>query len=147
MPPQTWVELWAWARYDFGLTFEEFEELTPTGFRELSKRRNTEIKYERHAAAQSAAAIYNVNRQKVDDPILTAMDFVRTDEQAAKRERLMKAKRFINRALGTLPIMTPVEKILEKRGMVIKDLLADGYENAEQIVNEVYPHLIPSVKT
>jgi hypothetical protein len=125
------------------LTWEEFEDLTPTGFYELSKRRNVRIKYERYAAAQAAAAVYNVNRQRTEDPIVTAMDFVRTEEQSEKRERLLKAKRYVTRALGTLPMNTAFTRYLEVRSNVIKDLKADGYENAEQIVNDLFPSLGP----
>lgn len=137
------MELWSWARYDFGLTWEEFEETTPGMFRELSKRRNTKIKYERYASAQAAAAVYNVNRSKREDPTVTAMDFVRTEEQAERRYRMLKAKRYVSSALGSMPMNTSMEKYLDVRSKVIKDLEADGYENAEQIVNELFPSLRP----
>jgi hypothetical protein len=124
------------------LTEEQFWELTPTLFRELSKRRNIRIKYERFAAAQVAAAIYNVNRTRKEDMTLTAMDFVRTEEQSEKRERLLKAKRYVIKALGRQSLGTPLEKILDVRSKVIKDLVADGYDG-EQIVNEMFPSLMP----
>lgn len=112
-------------------------------FRELCKRRNIGIKYERYAAALAAAAIYNVHRASAEDPVVTAVDFVRTPEQAERREKVLKARQYVNRALGGLPIATPREKYLEIRGKVIADLLASGYQNAEDIVNEMFSSLIP----
>ena len=50
-------------------------------FSALCKRRNVKIKYERFANAQTAAAVYNVNRGKADDPIVQPFDFVRDDER------------------------------------------------------------------
>ncbi|MGA9135549.1 MAG: hypothetical protein WB384_26360, partial [Candidatus Sulfotelmatobacter sp.] len=58
------------ARYDLGLSVEEFEELTPGMFQALCKRRNIRIKYERYANAQTAAAVYNTARTKADDPMV-----------------------------------------------------------------------------
>ena len=82
-------ELWAVARYDLGLSDDEFGELTPAMFQALCNRRNVRIKYERFANAQTAAAVYNVNRVKADDPIISAMDFVRDEESSRKKERWM----------------------------------------------------------
>jgi hypothetical protein len=129
------------ARYDFCLSDEEFGELTPGEFQALCKRRNVRVKYERFANAQTAAAVYNVNRHSVDDPVVTAFDFVRTTEESEKKERLMTAKRFVRDALGGFPMSTTREKFLEVRGKVISDLKTSGYEDAEQIVDGQFPSL------
>ena len=110
---------------------------------ELCKRRNVGIKCERFASAQAAAAIYNVNRSSVDDPLVTAFDFVRDEEQAEKKEKLLKGIKFVKKALGELPMNTTREKFLEVRGKVIADLNASGYDNAEQIVDDCFPSLKP----
>jgi hypothetical protein len=112
-------------------------------FLELCKRRNVGIKYERFASAQAAAAIYNVNRSSVDDPLVTAFDFVQDAEQAEKKEKLLKAKKFVKQAIGGLPMTSTREKFLETRGKVIEDLRASGYDEPEQIVDECFPSLKP----
>jgi hypothetical protein len=137
------MELWAVARYDFGLSWKEFEELTPKMFQALGKRRVVAQRYERYAHALTASAVYNTSRTKEDQPMLEAFDFVMTDEQAEKTERLKKARRFIRKVIGSMPIMTPMEKLVEKRLKVIEDLKADGYDNAEQLFDEAWPHLKP----
>jgi hypothetical protein len=111
-------------------------------FWELCKRRNQKLKYERFAAAQAAAAVYNVHRGK-DTPVITAMDFVRDERQTEKKERLTKARLFIRKTIGSLPMMTPMETLIEKRLRVIEDLKADGYDNAEELFDEAWPHLKP----
>jgi len=128
------------AQYDFGLSDEEFGELTPGEFNALCKRRNIRIRYERYAHAITASAIYNCNRADADASIVTAFDFIRTEEDAEKLEKLNKAKRFIKQALA-LPLGTDRAKFLEVRGKVIQDLKASGYQDAEQIVDESFPSL------
>jgi len=135
--------LWAIARYDLNLSFEEFEELTPGQFQALCKRRNIRIKYERYANALTTAAVYNSRRTKVDDPIVEAMDFVRDEKQALERESLRKARGYAQRAVGSLPMGTPLEKVLEVRRKAIADLKASGRKDAEEIMNEMWPTLKP----
>lgn len=135
--------MWAIARYDLGLSFEEFAELTPGMFQALCKRRNVRIKYERFANAQTAAAVYNVHRRKVEDQVVEAMDFVRDDEQARERDELRKARTFAQRAIGMLKMGTPLEKIMEVRRKAIADLAASGRKDAEEIMNEMWPTLKP----
>jgi len=137
------MDLWAIARYDLSLSLEEFEELTPGQFQALCKRRNIRIKYERFANAQTAAAVYNSRRTKVEDQMIEAMDFVRDGEQAEKRESLRKARTYAQRAIGSLPMGTPEAKVLEVRRKAIADLKAFGREDAEEIMNEMWPMLRP----
>jgi len=135
------MDLWAIAKYDLGLSIEEFEELTPGMFQALCKRRNVHIRYERFANALTASAVYNVNRSSVEDQVVEAFDFVRDETQALQREELRKAKKFASRAIGMLPPTTPREKILEIRLKAIADLKASGRADAEKIMNDVWPTL------
>jgi hypothetical protein len=128
------------ARYDLCLSWEEFEELTPGMFSALCKRRNVQIKYDRFANAQTAAAVYNTNRSKADDPIIQPFDFIRDAESAKKKERLDVAKRHCRKVLN-VPPKTSREKIMEIRGKAIKDLEAEGYSDAESIFDSCWPHL------
>ena len=132
--------MWAWARYDFGLSDEEFGDLTPGEFNALCTRRNIRIRYERYANAITAAAVYNANRRSSDDAIVSAFDFVRDEQESEKQERLLKAKKFVRQALA-LPLGTSREKFLEVRIKVVADLKASGYDDATQIVDDCFPSL------
>lgn len=129
------------ARYDFGLSWREFAESTPRMFQALAARRNVRLRYERFAGAQAAAAIYNVHRASASDPLVAAFDFVADDEECERREREIKFRGYVMRALGHLPIGTPLEKVLEVRRKAIADLTASGCERAEAFVDAIFPHL------
>jgi hypothetical protein len=132
------------ARFDLGLSIDEFWELTPGMFQALCKRRNISIKYDRYANALTASAIYNSNRASADDPVVTAFDFIRPEEDAARLDKIRKGKQYAKKAIGNLPMMTTTrEKYLEARTRAIADLTASGYEDAEGLFNEVWPHLMP----
>ena len=131
------------ARYDFGLSWDEFEELTPKMFQALCKRRNVRIKYERYANAQTAAAVYNVNRHSADDPMVRPFDFIMDDEQASQRVSKIRFKKFIQKTIGQMPFGTPREKLLEVRSKAIGDLRASGCEDPEALFNEMWPSLKP----
>lgn len=136
------MELWAIARYDLGLSWEEFEELTPAMFRALCKRRSIRFKHERYAHALTASLIYNVNREK-DAPALGPFDFVRDEASQRKKDELDKAKRFIRKAIGNLPPATTYEKLQEIRLKVIADVTAYGRDDAEQLFDACWPSLKP----
>ena len=100
-PPRNWQEYYAIARYDLGLSMEEFGEMVPSMFFELRKRRVVYIRHIRYASAMSAAMVYNVNRPEDAEP-LTAFDFVRieTEEWRAKKQlemNLRSLERFMQR--------------------------------------------------
>ncbi len=113
-------------------------------FQELCKRRNIRIRHERYAAAQAAAAIYNVNRGSADDPTVSAFDFVRDEKSAKRKERIREAKQYIRKVIGNLPMATTRARLLEIRRRVIHDLVASGTANAEQLFNECWPSLVPT---
>lgn len=136
------MELWSFAKYNFNLTWEEFEELTPAMLQALCRQRNIRIKYERYAHALTTSAVYNVNRGK-DDPVIRPFDFVMTEEQADKRDTRLNALRFITDAVKVIPPTSPRWKFLEARRNVIAKLKAGGIENAEQMFDEKWPSLKP----
>jgi hypothetical protein len=136
--------LWAWARYDFGLQWSEFEELTPGEFNELGKRRNVRIRYDRYANAITASAVYNCNRGSGDDPIVGAFDFIRPEEDAIKLEKTRETKRWIKKVIGQLPMDTPRVKFLDIRIKAIADLKTSGHADPEALFDSVWPHLRPT---
>ena len=134
------------ARFDFSLTDEEFADLTPGQFKELAKRRNVRIRYERYANALTASAVYNVHRTGEDAPVVTAFDFVRDEEASAKLEKVREGKRYIKKVIGGLPMTTPRSRFIEVRRKAIADLQASGYNDPEALFDEVWPHLKPTAE-
>jgi len=132
------------ARYDLGLSWDEFEECTPAMFLALCKRRNVRIRYERYAHGQTAAAVYNTNRSSDDQPVIQAMDFARTQEQVEAKERKLAVLQFITNSIRGVPKDAPRRKFLEVRRNVIKKLADQGCVNAEQLFDEKWPSLKPT---
>jgi hypothetical protein len=141
--PETWLEYLALARYDLRLTEEEFWDLTPGMLRELCKRRNIGIKYDRYANAETAAAVYNVNRGSEETPIITAFDFVRSKESADKLDRKREVLKVIRQGFGTLPAGLGRSKILKMRADLIAKLIGQGVTDAEAIFDDCWPSLRP----
>ncbi len=112
-------------------------------FQALCKRRNVRIKYNRYANAQTAAAVYNVNRSSEDAPIVTPMDFVRDDKDQRERNRIRELQRVIKQNIGGLPSGLSREKILEIRAKQIENLKALGHADAEEIFDDCWPSLKP----
>jgi hypothetical protein len=126
------------------LTWEEFEELTPGLFQELAKRRNVGIRYDRYANALTASAVYNVNRNSEDAPVIAAFDFVRSEEESDKIEQLQVFKRHIKMVIGNLPMTATRTKFLEVRRECLGHLTQSGCKNAEALFDEVWPSLKPT---
>jgi len=101
------------------------------------------IRYDRYANAITASAVYNVNRHSSDDPMISAFDFVRDEESAKRKEKLREAKKYIQKVIGNMPMTTPIERLHEVRTKAISDLKASGYTNAEELFNQMWPHLKP----
>lgn len=58
------MDAWAVAIYDFGLTEEQFLDLTPAKFRALGKRHELKNQLEDYRAGVIASLLYNINRGK-----------------------------------------------------------------------------------
>jgi hypothetical protein len=136
------LELWAIARYDLGLSFEEFEECTPTMFNALCKRKRIRYKYERLAHALTASAVYNCNRASKDSPIIQPFDFIR--EVDAAQEEVLLIKSLIKKAIGEAAVKTPRAKLLRIRMNVIASLAKRGRTDGEALFNSVWPTLRPT---
>lgn len=115
-------------------------------FIELSKRRNVRIKHLRYANSITAAAMYNTHRGDSDTPVIHAFDFVREEKDANRLAKLGEAKRFVRQSIGQLPMDTPRAKYLSIRLKTIADLAKNGYLNADEIFDEVWPSLKPTAE-
>jgi hypothetical protein len=143
MPVHDWVGLWSVARYDLGLTWEEFADLTPSMFAALCTRRNIRMRHERFANALTASAIYNVHRAGADVPMVTAYDFVRDAKQSEAHEQTQILKRQILEAVTRMPSNTPRERFMTIRGNIIAELVKLGRTDATELWAECWPSLIP----
>jgi hypothetical protein len=135
------VDLWSIARYDLGLSLEEFEDIDPGMFYALCKRKSIRFKYERLAHAITASAVYNANRQSSDSPIISPMDFIR--EVDPVEEQTKEIKKLIKEVVGSLPAGSPAEKYQEIRSRTIASLESQGRTDAETLFNECWPSLAP----
>jgi hypothetical protein len=135
--------LWAVARYDLSLSWEEFSDLTPSMFNALCVRRNLKFKYDRFANALTASAVYNVNRTTNESPFITAFDFVRDEKQTAVKEERNKIIGTIKQVVGMMPSDTPREKFLAVRERVVNSLKSQGRVDAEELWAECWPSLVP----
>jgi hypothetical protein len=131
------------ARYDLFLSWQEFEEVTPAMFQALCRRRNIRFKYERFAHAQTAAAIYNVNRFGADSQMVSAFDFVRTDRDSTAKAEIKAIRNNIKLCIGSLPKDTTKERFQKVRTRTIEDLKAHGRPDAEALFDSVWPSLKP----
>jgi len=129
------------ARYDLGLSWDEFSDLTPSMFVALCKRRNVRLKHEKFANAQTAAAVYNVATRSAEP--LTAYDFVRDPKEAEAHEQRQTLKRQIKDAVIRMPQDTDRAKFMRLRGNIIKQLEAIGRTDAAELWAECWPSLVP----
>ena len=76
-------DLWAIARYDLGLTTDDFGELTPALFEALIERRKAESKQDYFRTGLISAAVINTSMAAPKTPV-SAMDFVPGDKPKPK---------------------------------------------------------------
>lgn len=134
------------ARYDLGLTWDEFGELTPTMFKALCHRRNVHMKHTRYANALTAAAVYNVHRPTQETEMLTAFDFVRDEKASRALMEVRTLKRQILEAVGQMPTNTPREKFMRLRENIISQITALGRTDAKELWAECWPSLTPNAE-
>ena len=133
------MDLWAVATYDLRLSLEQFEEITPTQFNALCKRRNARLRHDRFASAITASAVYNVNRSSADAPLVEPIDFICPKPEAD--EQTQQIKKLFKEVIAALPQSTPAAKYKEIRDRSIADLEAQGRMDARELFNECWPTL------
>ena len=134
--------MWSIARYDLGLSFEEFEDCTPAMFNALCRRKRIRYKYERLAHALTASAVYNCNRASKDSPIIQPFDFVREVDKAEEERLAIMA--IIRKAIGEAAAKASREKLLRIRANVIASLGMRGRTDGEKLFDECWPTLKPT---
>jgi hypothetical protein len=83
------LDAWAVAVYDFGLTEEQFLDLTPAKFRALSKRHELKNQLEDYRAGVIASLLYNIHRGKsaAKGPEAFFRSLAEEDEKGKKSEK------------------------------------------------------------
>jgi len=110
----------------------------------LCVRRNVRLKHERYAAAEVAAAVYNVHRPPNSDaPLMSAWDFVRDGEQARQYADWLEAQRYVRKAIAQLPCDTPREQLMRIRQHTIDTLTRRGRTDAAELWAQAWPSLVP----
>jgi hypothetical protein len=139
--------LWSIAKFDLGLTWEEFAELTPSMFKALRKRQEIQFRHTCLAVAINAADYRNAHRQDSGDRLWSPLDFiVAENEQNPEREQV---KQNIASAFGMLMSMRKpispkerqpltVEEMKTWRKKIVRDLISQGWsvEEADAIFDE-----------
>lgn len=123
--------MWAVARYDFGLTDEEFGKLTPTQFQLLWERRTANFRRQCYLHGITAAATYNVQRTDWKQETLSPMDFIPRSQAETEREAIVS---FLTKLKGTMP----ASKLSEAKQSYLLDLKQKGRADAEGIIAEVF---------
>jgi tetraacyldisaccharide-1-P 4'-kinase len=118
------------ARFDLGLSLEEFGQMTPRMFDALLERRHIEFRYQLLAAATVAATVINVNRRPSDPPV-SPYDFV---IEETPRDLAKKNIASLFAMVGT----GEPERFDNMRRRAIAGLKQEGFSDAEEIFREVF---------
>jgi hypothetical protein len=116
------------------LTLEQFGELTPLQFKALRERRHAEFRRSCYVAGITASLYANAHR-KENTPPLSPFDFVPGRTPQSERDKLKH---------NVLSLFVSVEgasaeSIADLRKRTIEKLKAQGYEDAEVILEEIFP--------
>jgi hypothetical protein len=126
------------ARYDFGMTWEEFGRTTPGMFLALMKRLNVRFRHDCYTAGIVASMIANVNRKNDQAKVWSPFDFVPDAERDKRRGELKKQ---ILALFGTLLEFNKSPDAIDKaRDLVIARLTKAGHTDVEGVFDEVFPH-------
>lgn len=124
--------MWAVARYDFGLTHEEFGRLSLAQFAALWDRRSCDWKRSCYLQGIIASCIYNVHRTKDSDHIFSAQDFVPRPATESERDEIVWQ-------LKKLPFQTMPEQERQQAKATWKEkLLALGRKDVDVILDSVF---------
>lgn len=123
--------MWAVARYDFGLSDEEFGKLTPPQFWRLWERRTVNFRRQCYLHGITAAATYNVRRTDWKQDVLSPMDFVPRSVSDSERDEYISH-------LTKLKDTMPASKLPEAKQAYLRTLQEKGRQDAEEIIAEVF---------
>lgn len=109
-------------------------------FLALMNRREVRFKRECYAHAMTASTIINMNRTSVSDRVWSPFDFITKGEEK-EDEVVTRFKDFVRLSFYRLPLDASLETCKTLRAGLIGKFKDRGREDAEEIVDSVYPHL------
>jgi hypothetical protein len=122
--------MWVFARYWFGLTLEEFGELTPKDFWDLWQQRQVEFKrncYLQGITASMIAAAHGAEN-------ITPFDFIGKTAEEVQRDAIVRT---LQKTHNELQRVFP-ERLPQARISCLANLQSRGIPNAEKIIEEVF---------
>ena len=128
--------MWAIARYDFGLTQEEFGRLTPGMFKALLSRKQARFREQLYLAGITASMVWNMTPKK-SDKALSPWDFVPDPEAETRRDEL---KRNVSAFFGMI-VESGANKVFDVEGVrkkIVDKLKGKGHDDVEEVVDEVF---------
>lgn len=123
------------AVFDFHLSSSEFGRMTPGMFAALLERRAFRFRTQSYLAGLVAATVYNSAPRGAGSQPASPYDFVPQPAADAERDEI---KRNIAALFSAVQIRTP-QQAEKLRQRALAGLKAEGYADAEEIVNELFP--------
>jgi hypothetical protein len=130
------LEYWSIAKYDLGLTENEFWKLTPEMFKALRKRQEVEFRKQCFVSAIVAADYRNAHRTESSQQVWSPLDYVSCEEDGVNDER-EQAKMNAKNVYLMMGSLTP-EQAASQKAKTIDGFIKAGFEDAEQMFEEMF---------
>lgn len=97
-----WSHIWSVARYDLGMSDDEFWRMTPREFGAVVKRRVFDIERQDYRAALICATLVNINRKKGSRPVRPEafLGKKKNADTAAPWQKILKTVEAMNKSFG-----------------------------------------------
>lgn len=109
----------------------------------LEDRRMVAVRHARFNAALSASAVYNAHRGEDTDP-LSPFDFLPGFERDPEEVEAEKSRKAVKQAVGVAFAEmkgATAEQVRAEKVRMIERMKANGIEDAEELIREVYPDI------
>jgi hypothetical protein len=109
----------------------------------LEERRAIEVRHARFNAALVTSALCNANRA-ADSEAVTPFDFLAGFERDPDEMEAEKRRRSTKQAIAAAFVEMagqPKEKILAERARMVESMTANGVEDADGLIREVFPEM------
>lgn len=135
--------MWALCRAEYGISCEEFQELTLAQIEALEERRAITVRHARFNAALISSTLVNLNRPP-DSEALSPFDFLAGYERDPEEEERRAARNAVKKAVAiafTEMRHLPPERIQAEKVAMIARMREDGVDDPEELIREVFPGL------
>jgi len=137
--------MWALARVEWGMTIEEFGELTMGQWEALLTRRTISHRYNCLYSGMVAASVENsAGRTLPENVYKSAFDFVPLPVDVSSKNSL---KQNLHTCIALIKFVAPHADMETVRAKAIDSLVQKGYEQGEvnEILEEMFPKWGPKV--